>query len=64
MTVKDLKNILATRDDSDEVMYFDSEVGEDVHMISNWISFKRDNEWKVSSKEALKYQKLADENMS
>ena len=35
MTVKDLKNILATHDDSDEVMYFDSEAGEDVHMVTN-----------------------------
>ena len=64
MTVKDLKNILATHDDSDEVMYFDSEAGEDVHMISNWISFKRNNEWKVSPKEALKLKNLADETMN
>ena len=40
MTVADLRNILSVHDDSEEVMYFDSEAGEDVHMISDWISFK------------------------
>ena len=40
MTVADLKRIIATHDDSEEVMYFDFEAGEDVHMISDWISFR------------------------
>ena len=41
MTVADLKQILSTHDDLEEVMYFDSEVGEDISMMSNWISFRK-----------------------
>ena len=50
MTVKDLKALLATRDDSDEVLYFDSEAGEDVYMHSDWISFE-ENKWEKIDEE-------------
>ena len=40
------------------------ENGKVVLQNGNWISFKRNNEWKVSSEEVLKYQKLADEVMN
>lgn len=50
MTVKDLKELLAIHNDSDEILYFDIEAGEDVHMHSDWISFE-ENKWEKTDKE-------------
>lgn len=44
MTVEYLKEILKEHDDSEEVLYFDLESGEDVHMHADWISFTGDKE--------------------
>ena len=44
MTVADLKLILSTHDDSEEILYFNSEEGVDVAMISCWLSFKESAE--------------------
>lgn len=40
MTVANLKRILAAHNDTEEVLYFDSEAGNDVPMNPNWISFE------------------------
>ena len=44
MTVGYLKEILKEHNDSEEVLYFDSESGEDIHMHADWISFTGDKE--------------------
>ena len=51
MTVYELKRILDEWSDDTEVLYFDSESGEDVPMSSSYITFDGDqvgllNEWK------------------
>jgi hypothetical protein len=40
MTVNDLKEWLSTKEGSAEVMYFDSEMGEDIPMIYDYLSIK------------------------
>lgn len=42
MTVGDLKRYLENFDDRAKVYYFDSEAGEDVPIISSWLSITDD----------------------
>lgn len=41
MAVKDLKDMLEQYNDEDEILYFDSEDGENKDMRSSWITVRK-----------------------